>query len=528
MPNAAKLIFNEVDLTQRIGEIAKGIVSVSVVTLRGPFGHDGEVMTSWEAFSSKYGGEKVGLAGPTLIKRMFQYGAQVRVNRVGHYTNAADPFTLDAVLATFPATIGDNDEGTPDQIFSLNVKYKGVDYNNLEAIVTSPSNGDANSFNLVIQHANEPSLTETYENLKAPGAQDIATQQAADVPWLQEIAVNSKLVEPVYVDLTGVTDLVPTAAQYDATGGSDGSAVVDADYTGDAAGGTGWYSFDGYDDFTHIASLDNNASAVIQSGSVYTAARKDCILVASLTSNNSAATIITAKQALNIDNKYAYFITGGVNHNDVLTGLAADISEIGDVLGLAAKSEADYGPWWSFAGHNRGVLENVNGVKHNFGTNGKLADLDLLANAQINSVINRKSKVMVWGNFSGQLATTIKSYIANVKLGIFIKKSLEPTLESYLEQPNDIATWAQIYDTVAPFLDDLGSADKRAIAGGEGVGWTWNGDQDAENLDSLQINTKADVLAGKYKVQLVLVETVSMQEFTINIISSNGSVTFDF
>src|SRR5690606_15835987 len=108
MPQAAKLKFNQIDLTQRVGEISKGILAISVRTVRGPFGHDGSIISSWSQFVAKYGGETSLLAGPSLVKRLFQYGARLRINRMGHYDDPSDASSLDAVLADFPAELGDN------------------------------------------------------------------------------------------------------------------------------------------------------------------------------------------------------------------------------------------------------------------------------------------------------------------------------------------------------------------------------------------------------------------------------------
>lgn len=528
MPNTAQVKFNEIDLTQRVAEIAKGIVAVSLATERGPFGHDGEILSSWEAWKTKYGGESVGLPGATLIKRLFQYGARVRTNKMGHYTDVTDAATLDAILGTIDgADFADNGDVAPVQMFDLTLKNPGADYNNLTIFIDPASNGETDYFNLVIEHSLDSGLNEIYENLKIPGALTVAQQQDVIAnQWLKKVSAESNLVDPVYLDISTAVLLRPVDGQWDITGGTDGTDPTATDYIGDSAGGTGFYAFDGYDDFMHVAVLDNFDTTIIQAGATYVKTREDCVLLASLdySTYNTATLLTTARAGLNIDNRYVYFITAGLNINDTVTGVPKDYHEIADVLGLAAKSEAEYGAWWSFAGHNRGVIQNTNGVVNNFGTKGKLAELNDLAKKQINCVINRKGKIMVWGNFSAQLETSVKSFIANVKLGIYIRKSLEPTLEAFLEEPNDIATWRRIYDVVKPFFDDLASDSQRALDS-----WEWNGDQFADDLDSLQINKKADVLAGKYKVQLVIVEKVSLQEFTINIISSvNTGVEFNF
>jgi hypothetical protein len=195
-----------------------------------------------------------------------------------------------------------------------------------------------------------------------------------------------------------------------------------------------------------------------------------------------------------------------------------NISEIGDVLGIACRTAVQFGPWWSFSGNERGVIDDALGVVNNFPRQSSLNDL---ATRQINAVINTGGSVYIKGSFSGQQNTSRKSFTNVVGLLIYIKKALRPTLEKYLERPNDFKTFKDIYTEVYPFLEGLKGGDKRAL-----VDYSWNGDQFANTDADLVVNTRSDLDQGKYKVKLYLKEVVSLQQFSIDIISAASGVDF--
>jgi len=618
MPNSAKIKFNEIDQSFFIDSLLKGTSAVSVRTLRGPFGHDDEIMVNWTEFQKKYGGEVEGLEGPTLVKRAFLRGAQLRINKVGHYTDIADPNTLDAAKATFPSTLG---EESGDAYFGLTLKYAGVDYNNVIALITLASNGDTDAFNLEIQHLNSPGINEKYENLKIPLMPDVANSH-----YLDDVISKSKIVNVTYFDASGFTaPLLPDTGTFSATGGSDGgvgavaqvdtltlagtsgtatiagpggltlvatfdtdltttaanfvtanqaayltqgiiltSAVADlvftanvagvphvnptgvnatadlvgtnvittpntvggpiaADWSGDA-GGTGPYAFDNFDDFEVIAPLDNSDTSVLAAYATYTKNREDCVAFLHLdNSNTTVAALQAAKDAAAVDTRYAYFIAGGLKIDNPFldTDTPYEISELGDAIGAAMRSSVEFGEWYSFAGTQRGVIDSALGIVNNFAPGGS-SKLDQLAQRQINAVVNKNGRNFIKGNFSGQLDSSRKSFINVVKLLIFIKKSLQPSIERYLEQPNDFRTFAEMYNEVTPFLNDLASKEKRAL-----VEYAWRGDQFANTDADLSVNNRADLDQGKYVVELYLKEIVSLQEVTINIISTPSGVSFE-
>jgi hypothetical protein len=518
MPNSAKVKFNEIDLSSFIDSLIGGIAAVSLQTLRGPYGHDGSVIATWPEFVKKYGGEVEGLEGASLVKRAFSYGCALRVNKVGNYTDPADAGTLTAEKAAFDAALGSNAVDTEDY-FEVVPKYAGADYNNLVVQILEASNGDADAFDLVVSHLNEPSLGEIYQNLKIEG-----TPTIAESDYLNRVKSGSALIDINYLDCSGLSgQLRPDDGTYSATTGSNGDPVTAADYEGDEAGGTGVYAFDQYSDFEVIASLDNSDTSVLQAYSAYTDSRQDSVTFAHLkNTSNTVTKLITERGDTNIDSRFTAFFAGGLEIPDpFLENTQKEISELGDVLGLAMFSSREFGPWWSFAGTQRGVIRNASDVVNNFyGAN--TIKLDQLAQRQINVVVNQNGRIYIKGNFSAQMASSRKSFLNVVKLIIFIKKSLRPNMELYLEEPNDFRTFLQIYNEVEPFLSSLVGGEKRAL-----VDYEWRGDQFATKDSELVINNRADLDQGKYRVQLWLKEVVSLQEFTIDIISAPSGVSFE-
>jgi hypothetical protein len=362
-------------------------------------------------------------------------------------------------------------------------------------------------------------LGEIYQNLKIEG-----TPTIAESDYLNRVKSGSALIDINYLDCSGLSgQLRPDDGTYSATTGSNGDPVTAADYEGDEAGGTGVYAFDQYSDFEVIASLDNSDTSVLQAYSAYTDSRQDSVTFAHLkNTSNTVTKLITERGDTNIDSRFTAFFAGGLEIPDpFLENTQKEISELGDVLGLAMFSSREFGPWWSFAGTQRGVIRNASDVVNNFyGAN--TIKLDQLAQRQINVVVNQNGRIYIKGNFSAQMASSRKSFLNVVKLIIFIKKSLRPNMELYLEEPNDFRTFLQIYNEVEPFLSSLVGGEKRAL-----VDYEWRGDQFATKDSELVINNRADLDQGKYRVQLWLKEVVSLQEFTIDIISAPSGVSFE-
>lgn len=524
MPNASRGKFQELDQSFSVESLLKGLAAVLLKTQRGKFGVDETIYTTWPQFKKQYGGEAVGYEGVTQAKRALERGAMLRVNKMGHYTNPNSQATLDAVKGAIDESgaIPDFAMDGADRVFQLVLKNPGANYNFVKVFIENASNGDVDSFNLRITHDNEPELNELYENIKIAGKPTIA-----DSHFLDEVINKSMFFTPTYQNLSaaaGAAPIRPTNGNWSVTGGTDGSAPAAGDYVGDSAGKTGFYAFDNYDDFEVMASLDNFVTAVQTAGSAYAALREDLVYVSEIDKSNvSAAAIAAARAATLVDSRFTYFITGGLKIQNpfVSTGgtVPLDSADIGDVIGSAMKSSQEFGPWWAFSEQQRGLVFNALGVVNNFGPN--YTDRNLLAQRQVNVVVNRAGKIYIAGNYSGQMASSRKSFINVVKLIIYLKKALRPTMEKYLSQPLDFRTFKEIFNEVNPFFQSLVGGENRAL-----IEYEWRGDQYATKDSDMTINTRAELDKGNYVAEVYLKEAVAMNEFLLRIISAPSSVSF--
>lgn len=272
MPNAAKLVFNEVDQSFFVNSLLSGIAAVSVQTKRGPYGHNSSIITSWPEFAKIYGGEVVGMEGPTLAKRALARGAKLRVNKVGHYTAIGTPSSLDAVKATIDETGAQFARDGVVDLFNLVIKNPGADYNNIIISIVDASNGDVDAFNMLFTHSIDAVLNEKYENLKIPTG-----STPSNSTYLSKVQAESILFDVTYLDTTAaVAPVRPANGTWAMINGTNGSAIVDADYVGDPAG-TGFHAFNKHDDFEVVAALDRDTQAVLTAGAIYARDRADCV-----------------------------------------------------------------------------------------------------------------------------------------------------------------------------------------------------------------------------------------------------------
>lgn len=401
-----------------------------------------------------------------------------------------------------------------NSIFGIAPKYKGVAYNGLSVTISDASNGQSDYFKVDISI---DAFIETYDNIKITGQ-----PTAAASTYLDDIVKNSMYATVTYQDLSSLTGQVrPANGKYLYASGSDGTAPANTDYIGSSVSKTGFYAFDEYDEGFYLAAPEISATAVNVGGSTYAANRKDLIFFAHLGNNlTTPSALITERDSTSISSQYTAFYGGGVKVFHPETAKEVTISEIGDILGLAAKVHTGLGQWRSFAGPNNGQIVGAFGVANNFGSAGLFDDLNKLANRQINMAIVRDNIIQLSGNFTGIISESPESFNSVVSLIIYLKKLLKPVLNGFLEEPADIPTFKSIFLAVQPLLDDL--VAQRAL-----FEYKWDGDQDAGTLDGLQVNSATDVQQGKYKVNFYIKPINSLQEIEVNIVLTSAGVSFD-
>lgn len=227
------------------------------------------------------------------------------------------------------------------------------------------------------------------------------------------------------------------------------------------------------------------------------------------------------------NSKYIAYFGGGIKYYDA-DGNIRNANSMGAILGLGDACATQYGPWKSFAGMNRGIIEGVVGpVVPNYGSPSRYAQLNELAQNYVNMIVvkdvpNRGKQTLLWHLFSSQFKQDSERFLIIVRLNLYLKKTLRPIAEKYIEEPNIWSTWKLMWADVKPILDNLVEANALSE-------YRWIGDQDANSYADLQVNNEADVRQGKYKVYLRYKDIVTMQEITIAIVidAADKSVTIE-
>jgi hypothetical protein len=520
MPQAAKITISEFDQSFNVARLLKGIIGVQGVTKRGPINGASTLMTSWPQFQKLYGGLMTTTDFPLYCKLMLDAGVKLRVKR------CVDMATVvKAQLPVIPTTAirGIGDAGN-QPLFDLPIKYHGADYNNVSVIIATASNGSANYFNLQITHALEPSLNELYENLQIVGKPTIENST-----YLQTVANSSQLVDVTYRDLSALsgTNLRPSNGTRAFSGGANGDAVNAADYTGVSSEGSGWFGFDGITDTITISAPEitlvsggDATNAILVGANAYINTRKNMSFITAWDNAiTTAANLVSARQALTINNARIHGYAGGVKWQDPETNLIKNLNGIAQICINMIKSDMDFGEWYSYAGLRRGILSGVLGPVNNFSNT---ADLDLLANAGINCIITKNNQTVIWGNHTMQLADSKLSQISVVRFLNKLKVELAPVLELYLEEPNEPTTWKALYNEVKPLLDDYTSVGKRALNQ-----YSYQGDQNVKSISDIVVNTLPDINLGKYKIKLYLDIINAIREIGLEIYVTPSGVTFE-
>jgi hypothetical protein len=515
--------FNVINQTTAVSRPVEGVSFFLGTSIRGPFNKPSEILSSWASFVRIYGGLQGG--NPAFnLKRYFDKGGKARFARLGHYTDISDASTLVPIKAqpdTQIATAGEEEEP-----FLLSIKNPGTDGNNIVVEILEPTNGQIGFFDLNIKHETDTFLSEMFPNISIPSGSTIENSN-----YLKKVIESSNLVNVEYKTITeeGIItplgNIVPitTSVEVSYTGGTD-AAITDTDIIGDSSSRTGFYAFDEVEDSYQIMVLTDNVSAAVHTaGHAYAANRQDLQYWAAPNPKlvKTKAELIAFREATGMTTKFGAIFGGGLTVLNPVNSQIVETPGLADIAALAVNSEVAFGPWFSFSGNTRGLITNALGVTNNFGTTGSKGDLNELANRQVNMIINRDQQIKLWGGFSTQIKSDSESFISIVKLVMFIKKALRPTLENFLEEPTDIPTFFRMYHVVKPFFEEL--VNRRAI-----VSWDWRGDQFSSSPADFQINKAIDVALGKYKVQLVIVPIVGMQEITISMyLTADGELLFD-
>lgn len=243
-------------------------------------------------------------------------------------------------------------------------------------------------------------------------------------------------------------------------------------------------------------------------------ARQDCVMVAS--PSQAAVVNASGQQAQNIINfrnamtssSYGILDSGYKYQYDQYNNVYRWIPLNGDIGGLIARTDLTNASWWSPAGYNRGIINNVVKLAYN----PSATDRDTLFNNDINPVVTQNGVGTVLLGDKTLIGTTSAFNAINVRrLFILLRKSISIAARAFLFEFNDAFTQAQFVNVVDPFL--------RNIQGGRGI--------TAYNIDSgPDVNTPDVINSDGFVGVVQVIPARAIRYINLYFQAVNNGVTF--
>lgn len=509
-----------------------GVSCILARTTQGPFLDPSKVITSYAQFQREFGEEEMADGTVSNIQKALELGSKLRIIRV--LAGEDEPGSVDKPSI---ATIGGVE-------FKIKPKIISNEDDKYTLKITALTNGTT-GYDYTITRKGDGSVVESGALIRYKEANDKGNA-VVDYNSFSSFITNSTIIEPESMDVFNnaikyLKSLDGTAATSLGIAVTAGESVITPNHEGAEAEPSKEDYIGAIDclmDYTDPYQIAvSNLPAYFTTDSdiyeIYAGIAEKIVPLQEYTlyvevpkTKKTVSEITTwTKAAIGAigQSKYVAYFAGGIKYyNDMGTLINCDC--IGTILGLGDASASNYGPWKSFAGMNRGVIWDGNGpVCPNYGSPSQYDNLNELAQNYVNMIVVKDTassgkQTMLWHLFTSQVKQDSERFLSIVRLNLYLKKTLRPILENYLEEPNTWGTWKNIWLRVKPILDNL--VDQQAM-----TEYTWMGDQNATSYNDLTVNNEADVRQGKYKVVLKYKDVVPMQEITVNITIDAASQT---
>lgn len=245
----------------------------------------------------------------------------------------------------------------------------------------------------------------------------------------------------------------PTTGFVPLQGGSEGTPTA-THFIGDAASGTGFFSFDAFD--VQLVCCERTDSAIARAGLDYCVKRDDSMYVGAVPQAFvEGGQAVAYGQAL--QSKKAYGALYGpwiIVPDPIGVGNAPQVAipPVGHVMGTYARIETTRGIWKAPAGDEANLLGVLD-------VETRLSDADhtdLVVNGSVNGIrALPRSGIVV--DASRTLSTDPRWLYVNVRLLFnFVKSSLRTGLRWVRQEPNRDSLWNAVkFGTVIPFLNGL-------------------------------------------------------------------------
>ena len=384
-----RVIVREIDLSQYVDTLVKGISCVAGITERGPVGKP-QLVSSEAQFERIFGGNLKNSDFPLIAKRALSYGAVLWVSRVAHYTDVTKANTLTAMAAS--VELKDRAE-TPVNTLKVTASSPGVWGNNLKVVISESELDADHLFTLTVFEGDEE------------------VESLADVSMDDDSEFYIEKQKSAYLSFTDLASESgadvdrPALGTYSLSGGNDGVADInDADYIGSATNGTGMYAFDEIDDALQLAVPGVTSPAVITAGLAYCENRKDLVYITGTPFDLSPQEAVEFRLGKGVYthapfvSSYGAMYPSKVKIYDIVRQKERLISPEGDVLGVMAMNDYMGDESHVPAGPRRGRLYNALGVDVNVGGRGRLGEGNYMSENQLNPIcVFEDTGTVLWG-----------------------------------------------------------------------------------------------------------------------------------
>ena len=211
---------------------------------------------------------------------------------------------------------------------------------------------------------------------------------------------------------------------------------------------------------------------------------------------------------LNRDTSYAAMDGNWKQQSDSYNGITRWLPLNGDIAGLLARTETDFGAWFSPGGYARGSILNVNKLAFN----PSKAQRDLIYSAGINNVVAFPgSGTVLWGDKTLQTKPSAFDRIQVRRLFNILEKSFATSANFILFEQNDAFTRRSFVNQIDPVLRDV---------------------QNRRGLENYRIvcdesnNPGSVVDRGEFVCDIFLQPTKSVQFVKLNFVANNSGSFF--
>lgn len=316
----------------------------------------------------------------------------------------------------------------PEASFQLNV-YEGSDTRNAKSTYTGTLNSTVDGFQ------QETSIA--YQVNEGPNRSDLIRLYA------------NPLLETSNWLVQGTTSIEYSTKRGYINGGEDGAAVTTSDIL------NGWSVFEDATAYS-IRILINAGYATVEVHKAITELcelRHDCVGILDAPSDKQIAQDLVAwrRNEQGIDSSYVGLYTCDILIYDTDLGRRRYTPPSGYVAQRFAYTDRNRREWFAAAGLNRGVISDALDLRVKY----KEGDQDLLQRSQINPIIDKGGRKVIWGEMSLQMKSSYLQSLPVRRLCNTIEILAVDSVAYSLFEPNDDFTLREIKRRIDDLMEPI-------------------------------------------------------------------------